>query len=602
MLKNIFPVLCFLSLIHTDICNSQTHDTPNLADTDKKILLEYVSKTIDKKLGSLKKDPQIPDLPEKIENLTTPIIIFLFNEQGGEGAKYKVTDEDLNLSQKITVAVNVVCGKWKHQPLALSLTIPYVHIMLITATHRIQNYGDIMFTNKLYEPKVTGIVFENGFKTEEVSPLDAITYDIDSAQAKNHLCRIMNIPPQQLRFEKNLQVEIYEVDHFGETYPDRKYESFFRGHKVFRENDVNHDSVMESIRLISNWFKNNVENNEPTYAYADKKNPEPEKKQDMVKVLKGIWTINKMAYFINDSDLKKTGGNCIQHYMQKYFDMYKSRKDNKLVPLDTTQIKGQNITNRFSSAGFLLLSMLKNTDRYKQDINITMQWLINYQTPTGKIRTPFAEDQFLSPGQLLLSVVQSYKKAPDEKILLFLKRSADYYYKEFSTLLKISPKNFATLSPNWFSQYFTEMYLLTKEKHYKNIVYNINDRILNWYTNYLNESIYFDYRGAIVPKTGYYGNSKITASSMESLMEAWRIAKLDNDQERMAKYKRAIVSACAYLMRLQYRPENVYYVQEKQKVIGGIKYDLIRGRIFLDNVSHTANAFMKIIQYKILEN
>ncbi len=598
MFKNILILFCFISVM-----TAGTSYPQNLTDKDKQLLLKYVSGSIDKELGSLRKNLKLPSLTPAIEKLTTPITIFLFNEQGDEGASYKVADEDLNLTQKIAVAVKVVCEKWRHQPISLSIPAPYVHIMLITSTYEIQNYGDVIFKNKIYEPKVTGIVFENNVKSEDISPLDAITHDIGPIQAKNYLCQFMNFPPQQLRFEKNIKIQIYKVDHFGERYPDRKYESFFRGHKIFRENDVNHDSIMDSIRIISSWFKNNIDaNNQPIYAFADKTEYKPAKKQNIVRIANGVWTINKTASFLKDPDLKKIGENCIQQQMNKYFDTDKSIKEKKLIPLDRSNIKGQNILNRPSLAGFILLSMLENTAKYEKEINLITPWLMAHQTPSGKIDTPFAEDQFLTPGQLLLAVVGLYSKMPDEKVMLFLKKSAEYYLKEFSSLLDLGPKNFAILSPHWFSQYFTEIYFLTGDKRYRDFVYKLNDRVLNRYKNCLNKSSYFDYEGAIVPKAEYYGNSKTTAAGAQALLEGWRIAKRDNDQKKMAIYKKAIMRACAYLMRLQYRKENLYYIKEKEKILGGIKYDLIRGKIFLDNVSHTANLFMKMIQYKVLED
>lgn len=122
-----------------------------------------------------------------------------------------------------------------------------------------------------------------------------------------------------------------------------------------------------------------------------------------------------------------------------------------------------------------------------------------------------------------------------------------------------------------------------------------------YYLNAENIS-YFDYDGILCPKPGSYGNLSITAASLESLVDAYHIAELAGNMEKKKKYKNVIKHTTAYLMRLQYLPENTYYIKNRGKVLGGFKYDLVNNSIWMDNIWHLTNAFIKIKNYKILKN
>jgi hypothetical protein len=145
------------------------------------------------------------------------------------------------------------------------------------------------------------------------------------------------------------------------------------------------------------------------------------------------------------------------------------------------------------------------------------------------------------------------------------------------------------------------MYFITRAPQYRDMVYMINDRVIEWYERNAVESPYFDYKGLLAPLPKSYGNVSVTAAALESLVDACQTARLDGDNTRAKRYQKGIISAVAYLLRLQYRVENTYYIKNKQAVTGAFKYDLIKNRVWCDNVWHLTSAFIKIIKYKLLE-
>ena len=79
------------------------------------------------------------------------------------------------------------------------------------------------------------------------------------------------------------------------------------------------------------------------------------------------------------------------------------------------------------------------------------------------------------------------------------------------------------------------------------------------------------------------------------------VANIDRDEVRLASYKNVIPHTVAFLLRLQYIPENTYYVQHRERVIGGFKKDLINSVLWMDSVWHLTSAFIKIQQSDLLD-
>ena len=71
---------------------------------------------------------------------------------------------------------------------------------------------------------------------------------------------------------------------------------------------------------------------------------------------------------------------------------------------------------------------------------------------------------------------------------------------------------------------------------------------------------------------------------------------------RYKKYQQVIRHATAFLLRLQWIPENTYYIQERERVVGGFKNDMVNTKMWMDSVWHLTSAFIKIQQHRLLED
>jgi hypothetical protein len=241
-----------------------------------------------------------------------------------------------------------------------------------------------------------------------------------------------------------------------------------------------------------------------------------------------------------------------------------------------------------------------DSNKYKREIKLLMDWVMKYQKKDGFFWTQYAQSQYFMPGQLLLAIATLYEKTKDKYYKKYFDLSFDVYSKCLENMMYLGEKWYAPLAPAWFTMPFAKMYKATKDKKYRDMIYEINDRVLTWYKRNTKYKSYFDYDGILAPKPGYYGNVSITSAALESLVDACYTAKLAGDKKREEKYKNAIKHAVAYLIRLQYLPENAYYIKNRERVLGGFKYDLVHNEIWMDNIWHLTDALMKIIKYNIL--
>ncbi|HLD44194.1 MAG TPA: hypothetical protein VJC18_02065, partial [bacterium] len=311
---------------------------------------------------------------------------------------------------------------------------------------------------------------------------------------------------------------------------------------------------------------------------------------------------NKLAIYLNSSPLKKLGERTLDHYLKTYFNMSDSLQKGELLPSTTPTQRGELAKNRFTTAGFLIMSLIERAEfeAHKKEITLLADWLLAQQRPDGIFRTQFADSQYFDSGQLLLAIATLYEKTREKKYKDFFDKSFEAYASQLKQQMSFGGKYYTAYAPAWFTQPFAKMYFITQETKYRDLVFALNDPLLHWYEIYADHPVYFDYDGVLVPKTGSYGNNSVTSAALESLVDAALVARTSADTQRYQQYTHVIKQTVAHLMRLQYTPANTYYIGNKRTVTGGFKSDLIDSKLWMDNVWHLTSAFIKIHQNKLL--
>jgi hypothetical protein len=313
--------------------------------------------------------------------------------------------------------------------------------------------------------------------------------------------------------------------------------------------------------------------------------------------------LNRLANTLDDDVLRKKGAEVIDFYLERYFQMEQSKAAGKLIPSTQPIASGNRVDARWTVAGFIAAACLerKDSDRYADEMRLLMDWGLTHQRKDGVFWSPSGGEQYFMPGQFLLPVSYFYRKTKDEKYKEAFDRAFAVYDPVLRDTMAFGPEWHVPYAPAWFTMPLAQMYAETKDAKYKDLIFAINDRVVVAADINSRYQVYPDYDGMLAPKPLSYGNNSVTAAALESLTDAAIVARMAGDMERFTRYQAVIKRTTAFLMRLQYTPTNTYYLQHRDRVVGGFKNDMVNTKMWMDSVWHLTSAFIKIHEEKLLE-
>jgi hypothetical protein len=540
-------------------------------------------------------DGEPVDAPE-LKDVVAPLIAVNYSEGGKRRRRVRL--EEAPLPANLRRAGEQLCRKGADRD-------GFLHALVVTYTARLPNFGiKGVYDNKVFEPQVTGLAWEIGERRVELDPLQQLEGNMGRKMVRAALAKKMGIDASKMPSRNDLTVEIYRTDHLAERYPDRSYGRFLRGHARLDADELTHDLLDERIKLIGEWYRNNVRNGEVVYEYSPHNGGEyREHDRTMVRSTMAVWILNRLAFFLDDDDLKKKGAETIGHYFENYFRMDESKAAGKLLPSPRPLQNGNTVMRRWSVASFIAAACNERLDKekYTQEMDLLMEWAMAHLRKDGVYWVTYGQGQYFFPGQLLLAVSYFYRDTKDEKYKEHFDKAFAVYAPVLEQMMHLGPGWHAPYAPAWFTQPSAQMYLVTGEDKYKDLVFAINDRVVQHYDINARYQVYPDYDGMLAPKPNSYGNNSITAASLESLVDATLVAKRAGDTERYARYQRVVRRAVAFLLRLQWTPENTYYLPHRERMLGGFKRDMLNTVSWMDSVWHLTSAFMKVQQNRLLE-
>jgi hypothetical protein len=534
--------------------------------------------------------------PEGFEDPQAPVIALIYDVDGGRKAHHRADSKDTPLTAQIETAATEVCKRDGRGD--------QLHLLVVTYTARLPNFGSKgIFDNKVFEPQVYGVAVEYGGRRVEVDPVIQVEANRGSKGVREHINKALGSSIDLFTTENKMIVEIYKVAHFGERRTDGSFVDFYRGHTVLRPEDVTTEMVRERIGLIGDWYRNNIFGSEVVYEYSVSSGSYRDKERTMVRSLMATWVLNRLAFFLDDEELKDLGEEVIEHYLDDYFQIEKSREAGKIIPSTKKLPIGNVVKNRYTSASFVSAAILERDDyaRWAGDTAMLMEWTMGFQRDDGVLYTEYPQSQYFMPGHLMLSLAYHYNKL-GEPYKQWFDGIYDTYEIPVYQMMELADGRYHPLAPAWFTQPAAAMYHKTGDDRYRDFVYAINDRVVKLHEHNRAEMLHYDYDGILTPKLGYYGNNSVTAAALESLADAAIVARKDGDTDRYKAYTTVVRHTTAYLMRIQFTPDNTYYVKHRERAVGGFKKDMVSSVLWMDNVWHLTSAFIKIYDAKLIDD
>jgi hypothetical protein len=330
------------------------------------------------------------------------------------------------------------------------------------------------------------------------------------------------------------------------------------------EKNLNQQIIQDRILITKSWFLNNIDQTKGILHYQyQPKIDSYSTENNHTRQLATLWAITELNKFLNtDQALTDLINSTLDYYL--YFK--KCTTDYCYLQIDNNSQIAQN--------AFSLLA-LQNTPNYHNSKNLQKQFaqaLINQQQKNGSYKLYFNTKDLTGlnyyPGETMLALMKYYQLTNNPVYLASVQKAYKYYKKYWQT-----NKNAAFIP--WQTQAAYYLYQETGNQAIADFIFNMND----W----------------LIAK-----NQIITPVYLEGLIDAYKLAVQNQDQQRIQEYKKTINLSLNYLLNLQYTEKSAQNFIEPQKVIGGFRNSLETDAQRIDSSQHALMALIKIYQINLL--
>lgn len=234
-------------------------------------------------------------------------------------------------------------------------------------------------------------------------------------------------------------------------------------------------------------------------------------------------------------------------------------------------------------------------DDYAEHTNRLAAGMAALQLEDGSFRTCFPPasgqgSQDYYPGEALLAIARHYSMVRDAHLREVCDRALPFYQEYFR---RYRPPMFVP----WQVQAWGCLARTTQLRKYADFVFEMSDFLLPLQIEGRagGEAIY---NGAFdVHRTGRAGIS--TAVYVEGLVESVRTAEAFQETGRASRYREAIRKAARFVVQLRFRPEEAFYVQSPQDVIGGMRDTPSDPTLRIDHSQHALSALLGAVEVAV---
>ena len=235
-----------------------------------------------------------------------------------------------------------------------------------------------------------------------------------------------------------------------------------------------------------------------------------------------------------------------------------------------------------AGTAFLLGAMVElDIPAYKDDMRKMADAIISLQEKNGKLRTDFYRplrdiDQLYYPGETLLAMIRYYKLAKYEPAKMMVEKAFPFYL-EFWDDNKEGP-----FVP-WQIRAYQELYQFSPKKKYADFVFDLMDWMIKRYTPVSAEAGH--------GREGAFSTQfASTAVYSEGLSQAYALALEVKDKKRSELYGKTLKGTLGYLLGLQFKKEDTYWVKRPEKVVGATALRPDINELRLDATYHSISA------------
>ncbi len=437
--------------------------------------------------------------------------------------------------------------------------------------------------NAYVEPGVDGVVLAAARDARRFCPTEIFTSDLLVSEAVTRLAQDMGVNPVQV---DQLHLLRFRSDHWYEEPDTRSIIALTRGLIVLPEDAVTRRNLDEAISRLADYM---MYRQLPSGAFSYQYEPAPNIYSDDDNLVRQAGSTIAMAWYAKDSgdeDALRSANRALDRFLHNVDGVSEKKEAAFIATTDGRNKLG------VTALICLALSHHPQAEAYapiRRKLVNGMLWL---QRPSGLFITAFPPAESIAaqnyfPGEALLALAAHYRLEPSSKVNQAFAAAIMFYRDYFRD--RRSP----AFVP-WQVQAFAEMAGQSKRQDYVDYVFEMTDWLAEKQLHRDNCPYPEMWGGIAAYSPGRAGVS--TAAYLEGFADALGLARRVGDKQRAARYERLVTSAARFVMQLQFRPEEAYFVRSPRDVVGGIRTSPSLNLMRIDHCQHALIALIKTRQ------
>lgn len=360
------------------------------------------------------------------------------------------------------------------------------------------------------------------------------------------------------------------------------------GDRVIHDEDVTKEALQHFLNQTIHWYRNNMsEEGKLAYMYYPRFDTESQHNQLVRQWICSRGLAELSHYYPENQDLRALMQRNIDYNIQAYNTIEDGKTfvdSGPWVYLSST-----------SSAAHALLS---NPITVREYDLIIRQYLktIKDQITNGQFRTIIklpegksgALDRDFSSALSLLVLPQAWKKeliTLDDTTIQQLFLNSFTYFRQFPNLY----------AAPWHAMAYASLYEVTGKEIHREAAFHVADYLVSCQ----------DPQQTSPASKGGFNRSSCKSSSndyigsavrVEGLAHAYALAKKENEQQRVATYRDAILKGLRHVLQGQIDEKNSYYMPNPSRAIGGVRRNGFNSTIRNDNTCHAVNGIYQVLR------
>ncbi len=507
---------------------------------------------------------------------------------GGSLIGCRGTSSGEGVAADIQRAVKEAVHAPRHEGLQKSSGLDGIRIVVTFLRNRQEaRWKAVSHLEQFIEPGFHAIEVQRGDKRAIFLESVAITNNYSLEQALERLSRKAGLQPKGYR-DWFTRVFYYNTVTFTGTL-EGDVTDLYHYNALVSPESVTPKALMERIDLAGGWFRQNINPKTGLLEYLyDPAQDKYLEGDNHIRRLACLWAMGTHAKFAGArSAYERTVTTGLDHYLK--FAKSDGRGGRYLDINGKTEI---------ASAAFAILTLIEWPDypRREQWIQQFADGIVHqqerggaYRTFVGRSGTRKGIDYY--PGEAMLALMKAYRELKDPTYLASVERAFPFYQTYWR-------RERSTAFVPWHSQADLLLYQATGNGEYASFVFELNDWLIERQQSYVWSSE--DSSGGFGPGANSRpGNS--TASYLEGLNAAYRLAELTGNRQRMHKYNSSIRAGTRCLLQMQYTKRNSFYLKNPGRAIGGFTASLSDMTQRNDFTQHAIRALMAAYQNQIFE-